>query len=1133
MISLKSKNITSNCVLFFIILQLLFLVNVPDISANPASRILHTLDQPDGFAFQARQWGDEFYHGWETEDGYTIAFDKLLQSWAYAVNDSGGNLVVSPFVVGKTSPPEGMEKHLRLTGDALLRLKKVRVDYGRAPLSMVSPLSIEPMTPRTGTNYILVLLVNFTDTTPLFKKEDYEDVYFKKGSRSLADYFSEVSYGKLTVTSGPGGIQDWWTAPNTHNYYGADDPDDPFHNDVKLPEAPLAAIKVLDSKDFNFAPYDQDGDCYVDTVAFVFQGKPQSSTKVADDIWPRQSEIKPEYVTKTPCPKGGKIIVKKYTVQTEQEADGKIATIGTFAHEYGHALGLPDLYDTTEKSVGAGVWTVMGNGESNRRSKEGREGDSPAHFDAWSKFYLGWVTPVKVTSPLINESIPPVEDTPKVYQFLTGTKNSGEYFLVENRQWKGFDYGIPGRGLLVWHIDGNLINNTWEADQNTVNNYACNNGIPCSTRHFGVALQQADGKWHMEKKTGDWNYGDEGDPYPGSTTNTSFTDTSNPNSKLYNGTQSGISITDISMPADEWNVTATLAIVFSGAHGTVSDTAIAFADKAITDTGSYETKTLTLTSDGSVDFSVGTITVSDPTNFTITADTCSGLSLPAKTTCQITVQFSPKTAGIKSANLVIPSNTGNTDATMNQTTNISIIGRATQSDLAVTPASLNFGNVILPDKTAAFFTGGCSAVANETTVEVRCPVNIKNTSENTLTNITAAVAGDRFTILNQGNYVNTVTLSSLAPSATQSVSVVYTGASDKTVHTGTLSVATAGLRGEVSLTGQSNTRPGKPTNSSPRKGAIDISMMPSFGASDFSDVDYDNAGASIWEISSDNTFDWDSIVFRAINNADDPTSLSIPPGILKPKTTYYWRVTYIDNRGLASEPSEGTPFTTVAAKMNNNGTTTAVTTVTDNQGIEITAISPSVFPPSIAAISPRLLADFTATNAGITTDTTKPSVAIVRAKGGIDKDVIGMATPVGTVIDQVITTVNTDPAFAAHSVPAGYNFPYGVVSFRVTDVSPDSSIDITFYTPNDLPDGTIWYKYDVARGWLKVDSTGTYTASGTLLSTDMKFTITNGKGILTIKDDSTGDTSSEIIAGKAVIADPGMFGISSGLSPGS
>ena len=536
--------------LLFIILQLLFLINVPDVSANPASRTLHTLDQPDGYTFQARQWGDEFYHGWETDDGYAIAFDKLLQSWVYAVNDAAGNLVPSSLVVGKSSPAGVMEKHLRLTGDALLRLKKVRTQV-REPLSLSGLSSREPMTPRTGTNYILVLLVNFTDTAPLFKKEDYEDVYFKKGNRSLADYFSEVSYGKLTVTSGPGGIQDWWTAPNTHKYYGADDPIEPNNLDVKLPEAILDSVKALDNANFDFSKYSLSGDCYVDTLAIVVQGKPQSSTSIKTDIWPVQGELQPEYTTKAVCSAGGNIKIKKYTVQTEQEGDGKMATIGVFAHEYGHALGLPDLYDTADKSQGIGDWAVMARGNYNKAAG-GRSGDRPAHHDAWGKYYLGWTVPSQVISTLTNVTIPPAEDASTVYKLLSGTPNSKEYFLIENRQQKKFDVGLPGPGLLIWHIDGNIVANTWEAGQNTLNAKPCNNGISCSIQHYGVALQQADGLWEMEKNV---NTGDAGDPFPGSTENTSFTDSSTPNSKLYNGNSSNVSVSGITVSGENINAT--------------------------------------------------------------------------------------------------------------------------------------------------------------------------------------------------------------------------------------------------------------------------------------------------------------------------------------------------------------------------------------------------------------------------------------------------------------------------------------------------------------------------------------------------------------------------------------------------
>ena len=60
-------------------------------------------------------------------------------------------------------------------------------------------------------------------------------------------------------------------------------------------------------------------------------------------------------------------------------------TIGVFCHEYGHALGLPDLYDTTIASQGVGKWSLMGAGTWNGVK---RAGDCPAHLDAWSKIKL-------------------------------------------------------------------------------------------------------------------------------------------------------------------------------------------------------------------------------------------------------------------------------------------------------------------------------------------------------------------------------------------------------------------------------------------------------------------------------------------------------------------------------------------------------------------------------------------------------------------------------------------------------------------------------------------------------------------------------------------------------------------------
>ncbi|MEK6635615.1 MAG: hypothetical protein AABY38_04600, partial [Planctomycetota bacterium] len=69
--------------------------------AIPAAPLLHTLVQPDGITFNAMQWGDESCHGWETEAGHTIMFDRGLNSWAYAKNDTDGGLISSSKIVGR------------------------------------------------------------------------------------------------------------------------------------------------------------------------------------------------------------------------------------------------------------------------------------------------------------------------------------------------------------------------------------------------------------------------------------------------------------------------------------------------------------------------------------------------------------------------------------------------------------------------------------------------------------------------------------------------------------------------------------------------------------------------------------------------------------------------------------------------------------------------------------------------------------------------------------------------------------------------------------------------------------------------------------------------------------------------
>ncbi len=514
--------------------------------AVPADPTPITLFQPTGYAFQARQWGDEYLHGFETLDGWTVVFDEARGAWAYAERAPDGTLHASRALVGEDPPPADASPHLRPVGPGLQRSQMLRSATGGE--------SIQPAPPTTGTANVPVILVNFADRSTTYTPANFASLLFGTGTWSMKDYYEEVSYGQFSVSAGPSGVAGWYTAANGHDYYGANDAsgDDMWPGDLVY-EAAVAA----DGAGFNFAPYDQDGDCYVDALVVVHQGTGEEASAQATDIWSHKWSLNGalywgrshhgEFTTNDVCPAGGFVKVNGYTIQPEIYAGG-ISTVGVYVHEYGHALGLPDLYDTDYSSEGVGMWSVMAAGSWCGVS---RNGDRPSHMDPWSKRKLGWVTPQQVTGTLPNEAVVQAATAADVYQLLSGNPTiGGEYFLVENRQQVSFDAGLPGAGLLVWHID--------EAKSN--NNGECYPGGPsCATQHYKVAVEQADGLWDLEKNQ-DW--GDSGDPYPGSTGNNRFDGTSTPSSALYSGTASNVSVTSIS--ASGQTMTATLSIEGGG-----------------------------------------------------------------------------------------------------------------------------------------------------------------------------------------------------------------------------------------------------------------------------------------------------------------------------------------------------------------------------------------------------------------------------------------------------------------------------------------------------------------------------------------------------------------------------------------
>ncbi|MGH7446769.1 MAG: immune inhibitor A domain-containing protein, partial [Longimicrobiales bacterium] len=167
--------------------------------------------------------------------------------------------------------------------------------------------------------------------------------------------------------------------------------------------------------------------------------------------------------------------------------------IGVLAHETGHALGLPDLYDYDGSSQGIGAWGLMGTGSHATEH-------SPAHLGAWEKEQLGWVTVASLSGADSTIVVPPVQQSRTVYR----VQGSGSaYLLFENRQRIGSDRFLAGQGLLVWYIDPERAElGAWNSDE----------------RRSAVGILEADGGGDLARG----RRADSGDTYPGRMGRTSF-----------------------------------------------------------------------------------------------------------------------------------------------------------------------------------------------------------------------------------------------------------------------------------------------------------------------------------------------------------------------------------------------------------------------------------------------------------------------------------------------------------------------------------------------------------------------------------------------------------------------------------
>lgn len=442
--------------------------------------------QPDGTVVTLQLHGDEYHH-WTTMDGVKVV---LGQDGFYRPESA------AHFNSRRMAASKAMAE--RMDRD---RLQQAVAASGRKPF-LVILVAFEDL-PFTvpNANQAFANLLNQTGYSANGATGSVHDYFFDNSSGAFDPQF-EV-YGPVTVSKG-------------YAYYG--EPSSSA-SDSHVAEAFNEACRRLDPV-VDFSRYDTDGDGLVDNIFFYYAGHNEAEGGGDNTIWPHATSL-----STYDCRCDG-VRVYRYACSSEYRGStgSTMCGIGTFCHEFGHVLGLPDFYDTDYEDHGSaatlGSYSLMCSGNYNN------SGRTPPYLNIMERYILGWSDgPVewKTAGP---KTVAPIQDNVAYY---TPTTTEREWFIYETRTGTGWDNYV-GKGLLIYHADrssthiveGISAASRW-SNRNKINAYADH---PC----FYI----------VQARSGSNNY-----PFGGASNVTSFTGTTSPAAVDWDGFNTGYNLTGI------------------------------------------------------------------------------------------------------------------------------------------------------------------------------------------------------------------------------------------------------------------------------------------------------------------------------------------------------------------------------------------------------------------------------------------------------------------------------------------------------------------------------------------------------------------------------------------------------------
>lgn len=467
--------------------------------------------------------GDEHSHYYLSEDGFVLLRDSR-DIFHYAIEDAEGS-IVSSGIRAQNSDKRSAETKKFLDGINKEEIVKAIQEKSLASRKLklteriktrVADESYLNTFPTLGSPKCVVILVEYQDVKFTFEDPrslfndmlNAEGFNFQGATGSVSDYFKASSNGQFTPQFDVYGPV---TLPQNRSYYGGNE----GGNDLRPYEMVPQACALLDNQ-IDFRQYDTDGDGVIDNVYLFYAGYGEADGGPESSVWPHSwnvhDDLGLEYYF------DGKLL--NHYATSNELANGygtTLAGIGVFCHEFSHVMGLPDLYSTVYTSAFTpGDWSLLDHGSYNNECR------TPPLHTAYERYCLGWIDPPILEDPANITMYPVTQIGNYGDAYIIKTDRQQEYYILENRQQRGWEQYIPGHGMLVWHID-------FEPDMWILN-------IVNIEKQY-IDIVEAD---NIQS-----SYTIEGDTFPGSANVTEFTDDTTPSMRSWSGKRLQSPITEI------------------------------------------------------------------------------------------------------------------------------------------------------------------------------------------------------------------------------------------------------------------------------------------------------------------------------------------------------------------------------------------------------------------------------------------------------------------------------------------------------------------------------------------------------------------------------------------------------------